>query len=400
MEQTNTATTSGVSTAALVSETKAPIHYIASLDGVRAIGALLVIVEHVYQNFAVIQLTTPGYFGVRLFFVLSGFLITSILLQSRYAGAQEKCRLHFLRAFYVRRSLRIFPIYYLTLTIMAILSIWVHGLQGYYWWRYLYLTNFHMMIHHTQDVYYGHLWSLAVEEQFYLLWPCIVLFAPKRALGWIICLFIMLAPISRLICAETNLNELWLRKPPSACFDALGFGALLAYMRSPLATTNWKLLQRRLRRFGPWIGAGVCIIALICRSMYGERDRMTLVGLGLGESLVFFALLDRCITKPRWWLAEVLSSRPLVFTGKISYGIYLYHAFTMPLAWATLRASNVNGSEGFGATLDFVLVTVFTVLVASLSWILIEKPLNALKSQFPYSPRPKAIPTISRGTPK
>ena len=144
--------------------------YYPELDGVRAIAAMMVIFFHMGQMG--IPLRGPisfGQSGVDLFFVLSGFLITSILLKARPEDWGE------VRKFYVRRSLRIFPLYYGYLIVATIFGA---GVTGFYW---VYLQNYRIAMGAPMGEV-GHFWSLAVEEQFYLVWPFVVLFLPRRHL--------------------------------------------------------------------------------------------------------------------------------------------------------------------------------------------------------------------------
>ena len=144
--------------------------YYPALDGTRAIAALLVLVFHAMQEgLPLPKLVNFGQTGVDLFFVLSGFLITSILLAARPRDWSE------VRTFYARRSLRIFPLYYLALCFCALFLFPVN------WPFWIYLENFWMSAG-REVAGPGHLWSLAVEEQFYLVWPCLVLFVPRRFL--------------------------------------------------------------------------------------------------------------------------------------------------------------------------------------------------------------------------
>ena len=355
--------------------------YVPALDGLRAIAALAVIVEHVYQEVPLIRATIPGYFGVRLFFVLSGYLITGILL----SGADASCNWHgkamFWKNFYVRRALRIFPAYYLCLIAAVVLATKVNGLQGHHGWRFAYLTNFHMALHDTGDVYYGHLWTLAVEEQFYLFWPFVILLLPVRwrvaaALG-----LILAGPVSRLISAGIAPNEFWIRKPTWCCFDSLGFGALLACWRG---LKKRECSSRLLPRLA--ILASVVLLAggLYSRWRFGERAPEAAIFLGLAEGFLFFLLLRASTNESNALWKQFLAHRWLVAIGKVSYGLYLYHAFVMPAVSFIFRRINWDQKHGLGLHFYFVLVTTLSIGVAFLSWKFFEGPLNRLKSRFPY----------------
>src|SRR5580698_6867484 len=144
---------------------------IRQLDSVRGLAVLLVLVHNtdIYPSLHLGLITNAGWSGVDLFFVLSGFLITGILIDTKEAQ-------NYFSSFYARRMLRIFPLYYAVLTLLVIVAL--HPTQIYY---YLYLSNWLILLKDGwQPNVAGHFWSLAVEEQFYLIWPLCVWLLPKR----------------------------------------------------------------------------------------------------------------------------------------------------------------------------------------------------------------------------
>lgn len=340
------------------------------------------LVEHVYQDFLLVAWSIPGYFGVRLFFVLSGFLITEILLKSR--DELERGQAGFWRVigiFYIRRSLRIFPIYYLTLLLVIAISPWINGLQGNHVWRLLYLTNFHMAIHNTGDVYYGHLWTLAVEEQFYIFWPFVVLLLPRRAVLPMIGVLVLLAPTARLLAAYSDLNDFWIRKPPWTCFDSLGFGALLACMRHAPQSTE---LPKSSVALAALLAAliGVLIIALDARHRCGEGALFTSIFLGLAEAPLLMVLVHFSAGHRNNSFKRILDNSRLQWIGRRSYGFYLYHAFIMPFISLGFRRAHLSQDSFLECTLYFLAVFGVTLALSEVSWRLIEQPLNKLKDGF------------------
>lgn len=163
-------------------------------DGLRAIAVMAVLQRHFWVN--LLSVIDTGVFGVQLFFVLSGFLITGILLDSvsrvRDHGSSIREEL---KTFYLRRFLRIFPVYYLVLAVTALLG--VPTVTEYFGWHALYLTNFLVIELGKLPNPSGVFWSLAVEEQFNLLWPAIVLLTPRRTLVPIMAALILLAIVFR-----------------------------------------------------------------------------------------------------------------------------------------------------------------------------------------------------------
>jgi len=198
--------------------------FMPQLDGLRAFAVAAVMVHHLLDIESVRHVFSPGLLGVRLFFVLSGFLITGLLVEGRDAldvGVAQGASV--LRRFYVRRTLRIFPLYYLVLGIALVFggedtrvqlpslatytyNLWIAGLGWF-------------------PAHFAHFWSLCVEEQFYLLWPWIVLFAPRRHLVPITILMILLAPLYRALALSLEFNGVAFFVMTPSSFDALGMGA-------------------------------------------------------------------------------------------------------------------------------------------------------------------------------
>src|SRR5262249_27065480 len=202
-----------------------PDGHMVQLDGLRAIAVLLVLFEHTCP-------TPPlrtGRVGVLLFYVLSGFLITGILLQARARAAGVAPLRGVLAAFYARRCLRIFPLFYFVL--LAALLLRIPPLPDHLASLLSYTSNFDTA---AQGKWlqqpFGPFWSLAVEEQFYLLWPALVLFAPLR---WLLpCMAAMLAvgPLSRLAVVCVTDNNVSFQVVTTSCLDSLGAGSLLALL--------------------------------------------------------------------------------------------------------------------------------------------------------------------------
>lgn len=370
------------------------ISYIKPLDGLRSLAVLAVIFEHCYQNYELSSKVILGYFGVRLFFVLSGFLITSILLKSHTRALTSSDRCQFVKSFYVRRSLRIFPIYYLMITLLCVASIVfnLHSLQGDWIWRFFYLTNYQLCIHPTVGTVIGHLWTLAVEEQFYLIWPWVIIYLSPRRIGPIILAVILLAPISRMITTQFDVVDHWVRKPVWSCMDSLGMGALLAYCNSGFASSGIARIGRIVNRWGYWIGIPLAVIGLIARTkgaggtLHGnEMNPITGFCLGIGEGLAFYKLIATCIDNKPSWMMSILSSKPLVDMGKISYGMYLYHPIVMTLALMGLdRLLQTDPRYGYAVHVYYLTTVTVTYFISWISWRLIEKPVLSLKDRYNY----------------
>ncbi len=347
------------------------------LDGLRALAVLAVVLHHTLPD-SVTRVVDLGGYGVQLFFVLSGFLITGILLKARQEAEQAGVgRPRVLRAFYARRFLRIFPLYYAVLLIAYCMH--APGIREGIFWFVSYLANFYYALEGTFSGAGSHLWSLAVEEQFYLCWPILVLFLPRRLLPWLLGATILVGPSSRLVVALlTGGREVPTRILTTSCLDALGAGAFLAWLWQ--AEQASIALRTRLGRLALATGAGL-LLAFYTLQTFHVGAAIRLIAGGTGSALVFGWVINRAAgrdTGPAGWLLEC---RPIVYLGTISYGMYVYQNFII-WGWFTT-------SRGLG---QFLSVFVITAAVAAVSWHFFEKPLNNLKRFFPYLPSKLAGP--------
>jgi peptidoglycan/LPS O-acetylase OafA/YrhL len=366
--------------------------HLAQLDGLRALAVFVVLIDHALPRDYRHNLNVPwGEMGVNLFFVLSGFLITGILLRCRdivelgtrtVAGA--------LGSFYARRFLRIFPLFYATLLVLALCDY--RDIRASLGWHFSYLSNVCFVTGHGERGY-PHFWSLAVEEQFYLVWPCLVLFTPRRLLMPLVLAGIAVGPLFRLGAAlvwpDNHLARIWL---PAACFDTLGAGAFLALISSK--SYSYRGWQKPARRLGLWLGGPLMAVFLVLCAKYWFPRGMEVVLFRCVMGLFFFWLTARAAEGFPGWFGRLLANRPLTYVGKISYGVYVIHYFIPVLtAWALDRVGLSYPSEEvlgrrYAVAFQFVLHTTVTMVLASASWYLFEKPLNDLKRYFPYEGRP------------
>lgn len=353
------------------------------LDGLRAIAIIGVLISHFPPTHG-LEWTKGlpfGVLGVRLFFVLSGFLITGILLDQKRSllGGQQTSRNELLSSFYARRFLRIFPIYYLTIAVAYFLD--VGHIRDVVGWHLAYLSNFEPAIFDgfpsepkLRDPTTGHFWSLAVEEQFYLIWPALAMFVPNEKLKKILIFTIAAALVWRVT---------WILFVPKmasmallGCVDTLGAGALLALAIHERQAN----LHGLLRRCAIW---GAAIVALCCTAFeFGAFWRPSIVLIDTGAALLFPYVIWRASKNTQDVLGKLLQQGWLVYIGRISYGIYIYHAFMTPLKeWGLSQFSLAQIVPG-SLEIPFV-TTMMTVVVASLSWYLVEVPLGRLKRFFP-----------------
>jgi peptidoglycan/LPS O-acetylase OafA/YrhL len=353
--------------------------HVRALDGLRGIAILLVLLLHLFPFYPLSYLTNLGWTGVDLFFVLSGFLITGILYDSKH-------KKNYYRNFLAKRVLRIFPLYYLILIIFFFVDKF-SGVSGFQYFPnsqvpfWTYTSNFIMAFGNLKPegigVHISHFWSLAIEEQFYLFWPfCILLFA-NRGIFLVCLLFIATSVVIKNVYPVYPFNYFF----TLSRMEGLLFGALLAI----LIRVNKNVLQK-------WIPVLLVVSVIVVTSIIlYTRD------LGNGSELVmrfgytFIDLMFCCILayifdkeKAGRIFSKLLSSPTLVFFGKYSYGLYVYHWIVYSILAATIT-SFVNGflKAGFVSSMVIaVICLVLTITVSYASYHLIEKHFLKLKSRF------------------
>lgn len=377
--------------------TRPALNHLQQLDGIRFIAVALVLFDHWMAGRVELPL---GALGVTIFFVLSGFLITRILLSSK-----EKLRDQpggglgsYLKTFYIRRTLRIFPVYYLTLFVLYIVN--EPPVRRTFAWLALYATNLYMAHYTSWMGTVDHLWSLAVEEQVYLFFPLLLFVVPRRWVPFTATLMIVGAITLRYVLYRARMPWFIGYVTMPACLDSFGLGALMAF---------WWLYQRdRFRQVFQsvsWIWICMLLFAVVVvltkilpaipdvTGLPGHHNIMSDVWERLAASLIGFFLIGRAVLGfegPMKWLLENPVSQ---YLGRISYGLYLYHNFVFNIYHTqprhiTLRIWRrladlmpfLNSSYLF----QFSYFLALTILLATLSWFLIEKPINNLKDRFSY----------------
>jgi peptidoglycan/LPS O-acetylase OafA/YrhL len=341
----------GASTSALV-----PGKRLAPLDGLRAISIGLVLVGHASGTRGFLNLSAERFIGdyanlgVIMFFVISGYLITGLLRDEyqRFGNIS-------LKLFYARRFLRLMPAFFVFIaTIFALERSGVISLdRGDLLSAMTYTINFRS---HT-SWYVGHLWSLSVEEQFYMLWPLTLALSGLTRSGWVAVATMALSPMVRLWAAEYHI--------PGAIFpcvaDSLACGCLLALWESRLTSQTW---YTRLIA-SPFLVPVSVVLILFCSWM-----RHYLIGIVFGVcgiNVLMALILHRTILLPTR-ARELLSSRWLVTVGLLSYSLYL---------WQQLFLNRHSDWDISRFPLNLILV----LLTASASYYIVEKPLNRLRSR-------------------
>ena len=370
--------------------------HILALDGLRGIAILLVVASHFVSNLRItadgwawplVTLAHAGWTGVDLFFVLSGFLITGILIDARGSNS-------YFKAFYARRALRILPAYYGFLFIIFVMlpllrvgvgdnAMLARQHQGWYW---LHLTNIMMALGELP----GHgpypstlFWSLAVEEQFYLLWPAIVALSPVRALRKVCIGGVILCIALRIAGGITGVSGLTLSVLPITRGDTLFVGGLLAieYRRGGLE--RYAKLAKALVPI-----ALVLLVALM--SVYGQLDYMdpgtamfgSIAIMVIGASAVVIGISVRSL-----WVTRTLKSPVLRSFGRYSYAIYIVHTAVLAALDHYRPFASLPTLGGFALPAQMLWGITYVGLstgIAIVSWHLVEKHFLRLKRFFPY----------------
>jgi peptidoglycan/LPS O-acetylase OafA/YrhL len=331
--------------------------YYPALDGLRGIAVLGVMACHtLYRPFVF------GWMGVPLFFALSGFLITGILVRA-------KDRPDFFRRFYKRRALRIFPIYYLFVAVSFAAGLWLAMPVKDLWRAVIYIQNYRIPGEPQQipGFFGGHTWSLAVEEQFYVLWPLLVWLLSRAALFRVCLVLVVGAFAFRLWAFETSRDPgLWILYGwlPSN-IDGLAAGAIVAILHHEGRLRPHALLAS--------MAVGAAVLAyLILRISYDAWQSSDIWLHVRANTLLNTALAVLCAAGVGYFALRPMRPwtwPPLQYVGRISYGLYLYH---VPVYWLVWRLS--------GNLTHFVqtpIKIVVTFIVAALSWRFLESRLLA-----------------------
>jgi peptidoglycan/LPS O-acetylase OafA/YrhL len=361
------------------------------LDGLRALAVFGVLVTHFLPaEHTIRRLFNWGEAGVQLFFVLSGFLITCILLRSRERIERGQPLTRALRTFYIRRFLRICPVFYAAIALFALTDL---GMMRETWpWHVTYLSNVALIVKGGGLGHTTHFWTLAVEEQFYLVWPIAIILLPERWLFPGVIAAAASAPVFRLAAAALPVPFFVRYALPPACLDALGLGAAYALARTFVAE------PRSLNR---WLAGSLVLgLAIILGlTAFGDHSRigsaLNTVFMRSGLACVSLWIVARAARGFGGIAGRVLGWWPLAYVGRISYGIYVLHHF-VPEALARVPLGRTVAA--WPLPLAFLIWSAVSVAVASVSWHLLESPINELKRLFPYDSSPRSVTAPSPRT--
>ncbi len=364
--------------------------YFDQLNGIRFVAVFLVLVDHWFAEKLPIPL---GHLGVVIFFVLSGFLITRILfLNAEDCRKNNQSYVLKIKNFIIRRSLRIFPIYFFICLIGLILNI--SPIRDNWIWMLTYTPNWYIIFYQQWMGVWDHLWSLAVEEQYYLVFPYFILFLNPARYRILFMLMIIIGVFSRIIFFTQNsptfLEENWQINyvNPLTAIDCFGLGGILAFIFNYKNQFIYKFKKIHL------LITLILSISILIFNQTFELKHASFSFLVFERS--FFALFAFCfisiaIQANKDWLSAFLENKVISYLGKISYGLYLYHNFVY-------NVYHNNGNTLFGYFdrkleiskylifqnqyslffINFITLIVFSTI----SWFLIEKPINSFKTKF------------------
>jgi peptidoglycan/LPS O-acetylase OafA/YrhL len=334
-----------------------------ALDGLRAVSVLAVIWHHTASTTN--GFLSRGYLGVDMFFAISGFLITTLLLRERQLTGQIS-----LKKFYLRRTLRIFPIYYLVLATYVVLVLltrghtpeareFFHNLPAFA----TYTSNWFVDLEADRNVTFYFAWSLATEEQFYLLWPPVLVLLLTWRHGRIPLAVATLLLLVGLQVYSARAND----------GEGLGWRVLSSLAIPILLGAAMALTLHRPRGFqavGPILlrkgTAPILTVTLLaCTAMNVPTEVL---------QILMVALVSALCVREDTWIHPLLQLRPLVFVGGISYGMYLMHML------ASNAVQPLIGSD-HGVAL-FIVASLAVIVVAYLSFRFVEKPILAAKRRF------------------
>jgi peptidoglycan/LPS O-acetylase OafA/YrhL len=348
--------------------------YMPQLDALRALAVAAVAWSH-WAPHEMHGGILWGPYGVKLFFVLSGFLITSILLDCREAGEVSPGGAWFaLRSFYVRRFLRLMPLYYATLLLAALCN--VKPVRETLGWTLSYTANFYFFQRGGWNGVISHFWSLAVEEQFYLVWPWVIMFLPKRWLKPAVIGTVVASAGAWLVLAMLNTHSPVMVGLPVLCCDALGLGALLALL--PKAAPRERLATLALRIGLP------CWVVVEALSRFGINHPLLFWLKQESVLLVFLWMIQRAAVGFPGLVGRVLENRALVGLGTISYGLYIIHNFAPTMLGPLARMLDLPRWATRGLPNRVLLCTLITIALAWVSWQIMEQPIQGWKRFFPY----------------
>jgi len=368
------------------------LKHIDSLDGIRGVAISMVLIFHLLWSNSqtgsavmdfIVRLRGAGWAGVDLFFSLSGFLITGILFDTLHTG-------HYFKNFYGRRFLRIFPVYYGVLLVLYLIFHPIHFNQCRQFLLLAgYLQNTPLWWHGLQTAVAlptDHLWSLSVEEQFYLVWPVLIFFIrDRKKLLWTAAILALMAPVTRILLLAHGASFTATYKLTICRTDSLLAGAWLALI------VRGKLRDTVLRYAGPTFGLAMLLCGIIAwkSGNFDWENNWAINAFGYSILAIASTSLIAMALRPHSITARMMRAKALRFLGKYSYGIYVYHEMVSILVVWLARdfLQHHIHSKSLYHIAFMACVLLITIPLAMLSFHFYEQPFLKLKRYFNYPPR-------------
>jgi peptidoglycan/LPS O-acetylase OafA/YrhL len=366
--------------------------YFEQLNGIRFIAVFLVLLDH--WLIPINPFSFFGHLGVVIFFVLSGFLITRILFENA-----DSCRSNssspFVKIirFIYRRSLRIFPIYFLLLLIGAIFSL--SDFSNVWIWLVSYMPNFYIISHRSWMGVWDHLWSLAVEEQYYLIFPYFIFFIPvvryPRLFSWMLILGLSSRLVFYIFASHEMKESYWMISyvNPLSAVDSFGLGGILAYLFHYKKVLFDRLISYfYLLPISFIVFIGVLVLSTL--APFAHDNLWAIVFERFFAGTFSFILIAQALGNSTWFVGKFLTNRIISYLGQISYGLYLYHNVVYNyyhvdgntiIGYLTKYMPILSSEMPIFIFCKFLVSLIIVISLASFSWFVIEKPVNSFKNR-------------------
>ncbi len=348
------------------------LSYMSKLDGLRAIAALMVILAHYLENLNSSLSFKYGGNGVQIFFTISGFLITFILLSQKNKNF-ELSKTKMISSFMMKRALRLFPIYYIFISALFLISkfggLWICP-KGDEWYYFTYTQNYLFYKINFQSPLLNHSWSLAVEEQFYLLWPFLIFFTPKKHELKLLVSVFFIGFVSKFYFYYYFTGIGTTKGVTFIHFDTLGIGALLAF----IIHYKHENIINFLEKYSEILFSILFVLTTVFTYYAINEYLLALFLCFMSVFLVFMASSSKV-----YFIDSILNLSILNFLGKISYGIYLYHKPVPFFVDTFLAKTHIVSIEN--KLLLFIIYVSITLLITIISWLTIEKYFLKLKDK-------------------
>jgi peptidoglycan/LPS O-acetylase OafA/YrhL len=346
------------------------------LDGIRGLAVITVLIQHWGGSHLNLSGIPIGGLGVGIFFVLSGYLITGILLNQKVSAHDKKISIF--KTFWIRRIIRIFPVFYLVVILGSLFGI--EGVKEYWLWHLGYLSNF--LVWNNENLAYAtHFWTLAVEEQFYLVWPFVVVLVPNRLFPIVVTTLIAMSPVWRSFWSGGGFQT-WALLPSQ--LDYLCLGGMLAWIQR----NQTRISATTLAKLAISIGVTGFIVAALF-GMFGNLKQTFM-------AFIFFGVIHQTSKGYAGLRGAVLSWSPLISLGRISYCVYIVHMMAPAFCNCMFYTGPIPGYRIFdllriphsvftNSIFQIAIWLIFTLSVSIVSWFVVERSFGRLKACFPYS---------------